>query len=100
MSIRVVARAVSRPETRAQLQEALLAVILPSRADPGCIRYELAQGVADANEFVMLEEWRSQDDFQAHMQTPHLQELFATVPPLLAGAPDIRIYRLVEEAGG
>ena len=100
MSIRVVARAVARPETREQLRRALLAVIPPTRAEAGCVRYELAQNVAAADEFVMLEEWRSEADVQAHLQTEHVQELLAQIPQLLAGAPEIRVYRTCDQRVG
>jgi len=95
MTIRVVARALARPGSRQDLQDALVAVLAPTRREPGCLRYELVQSTADPNEFVMLEEWRSESDIATHMQAPHVQQLFAKVPALVAAPPDIRTYRIV-----
>ncbi len=95
MTIRVIARAVARPETRQQLLQALVANQTASRKEPGCLRYDVAQGTADANELVTIEEWRSEDDVQRHLQTPHVGALLAVVPSLVAAPPDIRSYRTV-----
>jgi quinol monooxygenase YgiN len=96
MTIHVVARAVARPGCREALQRALLAVIPPTRAEPGCIRYQLAQSTADEDEFVMLEEWRGEAELRVHMQTAHVQRLLAEATALLAAPPDIRSYRIVD----
>lgn len=93
MTVRVIARAIARPEARKQVQQALLAMIAPTRGEGGCLRYELTQNTADENEFVMLEEWRSEADLAAHLQAPHTAALLASLPPLLASPPDIRSYR-------
>lgn len=95
MTIRVVARAVARPQTRAALQAALTAMLAPTRQEPGCLRYELTVNTANPDEFVMLEEWRSEADMQRHLQTPHVAELLAKAPALVAAPPDIRSYRVL-----
>ncbi|MEZ5965831.1 MAG: putative quinol monooxygenase [Planctomycetota bacterium] len=95
MVIHVVARAVARPEARGALQAALLAVVDPTRREPGCRRYEVCQSVDDLDEFVVIEEWRSQDDIDAHMRSTHVQTLLATVADLVAAPPEIRGYRTV-----
>lgn len=95
MTIRVVARAVARPECREALRSALEAVLAPTRREPGCLRYELCQSTTEVDEFAVLEEWRSEADIAAHMATPHVQGLFAALPPLLATPPEIRSYRVL-----
>ncbi|MFY9344311.1 MAG: putative quinol monooxygenase [Planctomycetota bacterium] len=93
MTIRVFARVLARPETRAALQAALRDNMLTSRKEPGCVRYELAHGLTDPNEFVTIEEWRTEADVATHMKTPHVAALLAKVPGLVAAPPDIRQYR-------
>jgi len=95
MSIRVIARAVARPETRQRLAQALAKNQAASRKEPGCVHYVVAQSTSDANEFVTIEEWRSEADVAAHMKTPHVTALLAEVPSLVAAPPDIRQYRTV-----
>ncbi|HEX6811501.1 MAG TPA: putative quinol monooxygenase [Planctomycetota bacterium] len=93
MTMHVFARAIARPESRGALQTALRDNMLASRQEPGCVRYELAQGLADANEFLTIEEWRSEADVAAHMRTPHVAALLAKVPSLVTAPPEIRSYR-------
>ena len=95
MTIRVVARAVARPETRVALQAALTAMLAPTRQEAGCVRYELTVSTTDPDEFVMLEEWRSEADVARHLQTRHVAELLAKAPALVAAPPDIRSYRVL-----
>lgn len=97
MTIRVLARAVARSDGRDALRAALRDNMLASRRESGCVRYELAQGLADPNEFTTLEEWRTEADVDAHMRTAHVQRLLATVPALLAAPPEIRTYRTLPD---
>jgi quinol monooxygenase YgiN len=97
MTIRVLARVLARGDGRDALRAALRANMLASRREAGCVRYELAQSLTDPNEFTTLEEWRTEADVDAHMRTPHVQQLLATVPALLAAPPDIRSYRTLPD---
>jgi quinol monooxygenase YgiN len=94
-SIRVVARALARTASRQLLCDALSACVAPTRREPGCVRYELAQSVTDPDEFVMLEEWRSQADLDAHMASPHVAQLLQAIPAFVAAAPEIKTYRVI-----
>jgi quinol monooxygenase YgiN len=100
MTLHVLARARSRPETRAALRAALWANLLASRAEPGCLRYDLVGGTADPDEFVTIELWRSAADVEAHMRTPHVAALLAAVPALVAAPPEIRTYQAFTAAAG
>jgi quinol monooxygenase YgiN len=95
MTVRVVARITARPDTIPQLRSVLLALLEPTRHEPGCLRYELLQSVADPTDFTFVEEWRSQQDEREHMQTPHVQRALQQVPDLVAVPPDIRSYRVI-----
>lgn len=55
----------------------------PSRAESGCISYVPHQDLADPGQFFFIEHWRSQEDLDRHMQTPHFQTLAAALEPLL-----------------
>jgi quinol monooxygenase YgiN len=60
-------------------QPKLLSAILeelidPSRAESGCIRYESFADLSNPNRFVVIEEWERQAQWQAHLQTPHVQK--------------------------
>lgn len=97
-TIRVVARVTARPETAAELEGVLRALVLPTRREQGCISYQLLKSVSDPCDFVFVEEWQNDLMMQAHLQTPHVQEAFAKAGSLLAAGPDIRSYWLVPPA--
>jgi quinol monooxygenase YgiN len=69
-----------------------MALVDPSRNEPGCISYSLFQRGDAAHEFQTAEQWRSQADADAHMATKHVQEAVATAMPLLAQPPLIHAY--------
>ena len=45
-----------------------------TRAEKGCISYELHQGNDDPAHFMFYENWVSRELWQAHMNAPHLAE--------------------------
>lgn len=55
--IRVVAHLTSRPETIEATRVALEGFIDPTRAEAGCIVYELMQNNTDRTDFTFVEEW-------------------------------------------
>ena len=73
---------------RAELEK----MIAPSRAEAGCVRYELHVDTTAANRFVMLEEWRGEEAFRIHEATPHFQALVAAV----GGKADIGLRKLAK----
>jgi quinol monooxygenase YgiN len=79
--IRVVATMVAKAGFRDQLEQAVRAVVAPSRRDPGCLHYDLHQDLAEPDRFVFIETWASQDALDQHNQTAHLKSLIATIKP-------------------
>ncbi len=54
----------------------LLSLAAPTRAEPGCVTYDLYQGPDAPHEFLRFEIWTSRDALEAHKQTPHLRASF------------------------
>jgi quinol monooxygenase YgiN len=92
VTLRVVARIPARPDTVDAVKTVLLGLIAPTRAENGCIRYELLQNQADPTDFTFVEEWSGDAALQAHMTTPHIAAALGKLGELLGGAPDIRRY--------
>lgn len=95
MSIRVVARLKAKPETIDQTRELLVGLIKPTRAEDGCIVYELMQNSSDPTDFTFVEEWSDDAALDAHLQTEHLKRCGQLGADLFAEPPDIRRYKLV-----
>jgi quinol monooxygenase YgiN/quercetin dioxygenase-like cupin family protein len=58
-----------------ELKQELLALEAPTRAEPGCIAYDLYQS-PDKKQFMRFEVWRDAAALEAHKQTPHLKASF------------------------
>jgi quinol monooxygenase YgiN len=86
----VVATLVAAPGHEGTVQAALEAVVPGSRAEAGCLRYELHRDSAQPNRFVMLEEWRDAAALRAHEATPHFLALVSAI----GGLADVHIATL------
>lgn len=64
------------PGRAAELKEHLLALAPPTRAEPGCLLYELYQSPNEPHEFLRIERWASAAALEAHKRTPHLRASF------------------------
>jgi quinol monooxygenase YgiN len=87
--LNVVAVLTAKEGQRDRLQEALASLVEPTRAEPGCVSYHLFESQLDENAFITVEVWRSQDDLDQHMASPHIKEVLATAGDALDGAPAI-----------
>lgn len=61
---------------------ALEACAVKTHEEPGCLAYAVHRDDADPQHFILVERWRAQEDLDAHMELPHVADLFA-----FAGAP-------------
>lgn len=89
MPLQVVATITAKPGSEEIVRDALTELVSGTRTEEGCMVYELFQSAADPTVFVTIETWREQSDLDAHLQTPHLQQAFATAGEHLAGPPAI-----------
>jgi len=93
--LQVVARLAARQEKVDEVQAILAGLVPPTRAEAGCLSYELLQNHDDPTDFTFVEEWASDAALDAHLLTPHVGAALGQVVGLLATAPDIRRYRLL-----
>jgi quinol monooxygenase YgiN len=94
--IDVIAVVIAKPGSEPIVGAALHDLVAPTRAEPGCVAYDLFSSAASSQTFLTIERWRSQADLDAHMQTPHIQAALAATGDHLAAAPGI--HPLVPDA--
>ena len=94
-TIRLVARLKARPDKVGALHAVLFGLLAPTRAEQGCIRYEMLQNLEDPTDFTFIEEWSGQPAIDAHFGSEHIREALAQFPILLADELDVRGYSLV-----
>jgi quinol monooxygenase YgiN len=92
--VAVVAISVAKPGNEARLQRALLALIEPTRREPGVLQYELHQDLADARRFVVVERWESEEALAAHARSEHIAAWRADSIELVEHS-EIRVVRKI-----
>jgi quinol monooxygenase YgiN len=87
--LHVVAVLTAKPGTESVVEEALSALVQPTQAEAGCVSYGLFRSVSDPSVFITIETWRSQEDLDAHMRTPHIAQALRAAGDSLDGGPVI-----------
>lgn len=74
MPLTVVANIQAKPrhESLVRADLAKLVAPTPTRAEAGCLRYDLHEDRRIAGHFVFYETWESRELRQAHMRAPHI----------------------------
>lgn len=88
--LRVVGIPKAKPGSEQVVQDALVALVEPTRAEAGCLSYELLASATEPGTFFTIETWTDGGELDAHMQTPHVQQALAAAGDHLAAAPDIQ----------
>jgi len=78
-----------------ELEETLRELVQPSRAEPGCLRYELLRSQDGYGEFVFVEEWASEEALELHRQTDHLRDAKARAEKSIGSLPRVIVYHRV-----
>jgi len=71
-----------------ELGRRMAALLAPTRAEPGCLAYDLFQSSEDSAVWVLLERWRSVADLDAHVSTDHMAAFLARSGEVLDGPPN------------
>lgn len=95
-TLRVVARIVALPNQVEPLKLVLHSVVQPTRAEKGCIQYDLLQNQNDPTDFTFVEEWETHADLENHLNSEHIQTALKQLDGLVAAPPDIRRYDQME----
>jgi 4-carboxymuconolactone decarboxylase len=75
-----------------RLRQGLLALVEPSRAEPGCISYEVHRSSDDADLWMLYENWQSAQDLAAHFASLHMQAFLKDAPSISQGDLDWRPF--------
>src|SRR5262245_14727303 len=94
-AIHVVARHFARPETVDRVREILVGLIPLSRAEAGCLKYELFQNTSDPTDFTFMEMFAGEAALSLHAAAPYVAGLPAQLNGLTAKPSDVRVYRPV-----
>jgi quinol monooxygenase YgiN len=76
----IKAKAGKESETKAALE----GLVGPTRAEEGCIDFDLYENTDDTSSFMFYENWMSREALSAHMQAPHIKAFGEKASGLLA----------------
>jgi quinol monooxygenase YgiN len=74
------------------VREALRVLVDATRAEEGCLSYDLFESASTPGTFVTVERWTDSAALDAHMEAPHVAAAFAAADGALAG--DVAIHPL------
>ncbi|MEM5584681.1 MULTISPECIES: putative quinol monooxygenase [unclassified Roseibium] len=80
----VVANIHARPDQIELVKSELLKLIAVTRAEKGCINYDLHQDTENPAHFMFYENWESREIWQEHMNAPHLAAYLAATEGAVA----------------
>ena len=92
--IRLVVHFKPKPGKLEEARALLLGFTAPTRAEKGCVFYDLHENIVDPEELTFIEEWESEQDHAAHDQSAHIQAGRKRIPDLM-DVVDVRRYRLL-----
>ncbi|AOF92765.1 putative quinol monooxygenase [Sinorhizobium sp. RAC02] len=76
----------------ADLGEALLALVAPSREEEACLSYDVHRSNDDPDLWMVYENWRSAGDLEGHFTLAHMQAFIARIPDLVEGDLDLNNF--------
>ena len=94
--VTVIAFHRARPGKEDALREALLSLCAPTRAEQGCINYDLHISADDPGLLVFHENWVSKGDLDRHLASPHIDAFRLVADELLAEPPNITLWSAAE----
>lgn len=60
--------------------------------EPGVLTYQLYKSKEDANTYIFMEQYSSQDALEAHGKTDYFLAAMPTIGACLSGAPEIQYF--------
>ena len=78
-----------------EVRRECLALVAPSRAERGCINYDLHQSADDACLFLFYENWESREDLDRHLATAHALRFDEMTEGMLAEPEEITFWEMI-----
>jgi len=93
--VTVLAKFKAKAGKEEALKKAIVACVAPTRAEAGCINYDLHQSSDDKGLFMLYENWVSKKVLEEHLEMPYLVELKAKAGDLCAEPIEIALWEMI-----
>jgi quinol monooxygenase YgiN len=94
----VIAKIRARIGREAEVEAELRKLVAPTRAEAGCINYDLHRSDTEPTVFVFYENWTSREALKAHAASPHMQAWAAIQGPLLQHGVEVNLFEMLTDA--
>jgi len=92
-------RMVVKNEKRDEVVQTVRGILEPTRwMHSGCVSYRFYQDIEDENAFILVGEWKTQEDLEEHLRTSIFKKLLM-VMDLSKESPEIKFNTILYTAG-
>lgn len=96
-TIVLVARLKVKDGAVEEAKQAALDIVADSRAEAGCVNYDIHQAIDDPTVFVWHETWKNKTAIDEHFETDFFKNFFAKVEKFAAEPPQITLTKMITE---
>ena len=94
-NITVIAKIKALEGKEKDVREELKKLLQPTRAEPGCVVYDLYQSNDRKNLFMFYECWTGVQDLDEHLQKPYIKSFMQKAEKMLAEPVDISLWEKI-----
>lgn len=94
----VTLRVFVQTQRRSDFLETMRGMLEPVRVERGCLSYHLYEDIENRNMFVLMEEWKTQQDVESHIRTDNQRRLLALMD-LMSEQPELQFNTVSHTAG-
>ena len=80
----IVARIKAKPGMEGRMRQDLLGLLVPTRAESGCVTFDLLMDMNDSTVFVLYENWKDRAALEVHFQQPYVKQVLKAYEETLA----------------
>lgn len=90
--VTVLARIKAKQGVEEKVKQELLSLVGPTRAEAGCINYDLHQSMENKSFFMLYENWVSKKALDEHLTMPYLKAFMEKAKEILAEPAEISLW--------
>ena len=90
----LIAEMKAHPGKEAELEALLRGVVEPTRAEAGCLNYDLHAAIEEPGRFVFYENWRTRAHWDAHNASAHIARLREAGAALIAEKRIVQLTKI------
>jgi quinol monooxygenase YgiN len=94
-TLTLIAHVRPKPGQESRVRQVLEGLVAPTRAEAGCINYDLHQSQTDPALFVFYENWKSEADLEAHARSTHIQSFRKLANEILAESIELTKWKSI-----